>query len=226
MSSKYKIVFEDDEENDNYYKQIYDELKKQGSYHRHYNNELLLQEKNGIKTYFDMMFISISSPNPHVEYILRINVGKLYMNQRIYNPIKEVKELKVNDIKKYILKIKNFKFCDDCGSSIDEKSNKCNCLQDESKYKETIMLKKILNIPIETETCPICLDEIKSTYDAIYFIRCEKHHYFHLKCLSKINDATCPICKTHCHNLKFRNNYYNFMCNADHEDYFSDEDDF
>lgn len=223
-TKKYKVVIEDEE--DSYYKQIYEEVKKQGAYHRHYNDELLLREKNGVKTYFDMIFISTSSPNPHVEYVLRINVGKLYMNQRIYKSL-ESKELKLNDIKKYIARIKNFKFCEKCGCGIDDRPN-CSCFGGDDKYKETITLKKILNLPIETDNCPICLEEIKNTYDAIYFVKCEKPHYFHLHCLCKINDATCPICKTHCHHLKYRNNYYNFMCDNHHEDddYFSEEDDF
>lgn len=226
-NKKYKIVIEEDENENNFYKQIYTELKKDGTYHRHYGYELLLYNKNGFKTYFDMIFITINASNPHIEYIMRISMNGLHIDQRIYKSLQEYKDIKLSDIKKHVLKIKNFKFCDKCAFAIDD-NTKCQCIRNEEKYKETLVLKKILNISIEEETCPICLEKLESTYDAIYFVKCEKPHYFHIQCLSKINDATCPICKTHCHHLKYRNNYYNFNCNNHHEDddYFSDEDEY
>ena len=44
-----------------------------------------------------------------------------------------------------------------------------------------------------------------SKYDACFFTRCEKPHYFHIGCLARVKSGSCPICEVHSHKISYRN---------------------
>ncbi|KAI8832418.1 BRCA1-associated protein 2-domain-containing protein [Chytriomyces cf. hyalinus JEL632] len=46
---------------------------------------------------------------------------------------------------------------------------------------------------IELPTCPVCLDRMDSSVTGLVTILC--HHSFHCNCLSKWQDASCPVCR-------------------------------
>ena len=178
-----------------------------------YDEMLLHESKNGMKTYLDHIYISSRGQHhhsPHIEYSTRIKIGSLTHRSQIHIYIGP-QEVKLDDIKKYLLKIKEFKICDKCGNCMNS-NDECRCNYGEEKSKYTILLKKMLNMPIKTEQCPICLENIEDKFDAIFFTKCEKPHYFHIQCLSKIREASCPTCRTHCHRLMFRDNIFSFDC--------------
>jgi hypothetical protein len=206
---------------------IFDTLKKNGMYHHHYDDTLLTESKNGMKTYINHISMSnrIQNHRPtHVEYSIKVNIGKLFNMQRIYHHI-PTPELKSDDIRKHLLKIKEFKICNKCGHCMDE-TKECSCERSEKDQKHTTLLKTMLSMPIELEKCPICLEDIEE-FNSIFFLKCEKPHRFHIQCLSKVKSPDCPICKSHCHRLSFRGNIFNFECSNYHEDddYFSDDED-
>ncbi|KAJ3298606.1 hypothetical protein HDU79_009371 [Rhizoclosmatium sp. JEL0117] len=46
---------------------------------------------------------------------------------------------------------------------------------------------------IELPTCPVCLDRMDASVTGLVTILC--HHSFHCNCLSKWQDASCPVCR-------------------------------
>ncbi|KAI8610032.1 hypothetical protein BC830DRAFT_783412 [Chytriomyces sp. MP71] len=46
---------------------------------------------------------------------------------------------------------------------------------------------------IELPTCPVCLDRMDASVTGLVTILC--HHTFHCNCLSKWQDASCPVCR-------------------------------
>lgn len=256
---KVEIIFEetDAEKKENkYFKHIYDVLKKDKHYYQHFDEELLLYEnkRNGLKTFLANIDIDINThhSNPHINYSFHITVGKMIFHGTRHKFIlkKEMKtltsddeEIGINTIRKFITTMKTFKICDKCNKVnspetrhindewVETKEYRdCHCLIGEKRVNDANVIKNLLNIPIEKEKCPICLEIITDKFDACFSPKCEKPHYFHLQCLARAKSNDCPICKVHTHHIRFRGYPYTVMCNHHHEDddYFSgsDEEDY
>ena len=248
-SKKVEIVFEDSTQNPNeedkkkeYFKNIQKELEKNNHYQQSFDKDLLLYEnkKTGMNTYLSSFYINKHHGDHfHVDYRFRSIIGNIEYGSSHTDSIDQ-KEITVEILKNVILNIKKFKFCGKCNRHLyfvfkhingeykkTDELRECGCLHGENRVNGCNIVKDILEMKIEEETCSICLENIDSKYDACFFNRCEKPHYFHIGCLARVKSGSCPICKVHSHTVSYRNQRCELNCSDNHDNddyYFSDGD--
>lgn len=81
---------------------------------------------------------------------------------------------------------------------LSRKNNLCSICKDQSGSEEYCELCSLLQCTYKENTCPICMDDSKTT---TVWRKLPCHHLFHHSCIKKVVNEeqclTCPICRSH-----------------------------
>jgi|SRR5579872_6598730 len=189
-------------------------------------NDKKYEEKyKNYESYIDNIIFLYMNDTLHVRYTCITEINNLLTLSHYYTDILINKDSLLNKnslifddlLLKSITKINDLIVCNKC-FRLGDKNNisECICILQENMEEDSVIVNQILNINND-DKCAICLDSIKLKYDSVYFTTCDKKHYFHLDCISKITKSSCPICNVHCHVLGYRNIKFSYKCKNIHD---------
>ena len=182
------------------------------------NYKLLVKNNNNkYKSYINNIVFFLIDNTLHIKYTCNTEINKFLITNYYYYDIlinDTNNTNNMNDIlKNQIVIIKDLITCNKC-YRLNHIDKQCLCMYEEVEEQDGIIINQILGVD-NIDKCAICLDNIMSKYDSVHFLSCKKHH-FHLECLSKIEKSECPICKSHCHFLLYRNVKITYNCKVSH----------